>query len=603
LELFDDTGSCSVIPSPDSTLGAGLESMESMKRAALYARVSSDAQQKEGTIESQVAELKRQIAVAGHVLVKEYIDDGITGTLLERPALEQLRQDAKTALFDTIFFQAADRIAREAAHQTIIIGELVKYSKHIVIGGNRYEKTAEGKMTLQMLGIFSEFERAKIVERTTRGRLHKLRMGEMSSNGHRIFGYHYVKKTTTAPATLVINEKQAEVVRSIFEMFASGGYGLVNISRFLEERRVTTRTGRPQWDRGQIKFMLKNETYTGTRYYNRITAVTDANGEGKEVIRGKWVYRDRAEWIAVNVPAIVSRELFDKVQEKLRGHEERYCTPVTHYLLQGLVQCGFCGSRCSSSRRYHKVGQPSGKVSVYHRSVYRCNRQAQENMHDRTQIERCRNSQIGTHILEGQVFETIREIMLDPARLRRCIDGGGGLDDRSIARELARVASHIKGLHDERRRLIGLYAAEQMAGGEYISANRALDRDLERLTRRKAELAGMLRSPQHEDFVDASIRQFCASANARLSEATDFDANRQFLVGHVERVIYNRYNVTILGSIPVQSASGETKVQFRIKGEIDKVAVRKNAQRRRLKEEQGPPIVPSPVADEVTAIV
>jgi site-specific DNA recombinase len=132
----------------------------------------------------------------------------------------------------------------------------------------------------------------------------------MSSNGHRIYGYHYVRRTPTAPATLAINEEQAEVVRSIFEMFASGHYGLVNISRFLEEGRILTRTGRPQWNRDQIKSMLKNETYTGTRYYNRITAATEANREGNQVIRGKWVFRDRTEWIAINVPAIVSRGTF-----------------------------------------------------------------------------------------------------------------------------------------------------------------------------------------------------------------------------------------------------------------------------------------------------
>ena len=113
-----------------------------------------------------------------------------------------------------------------------------------------------------------------------------------------------------------------------------------------------------------------------------------------------------------------------------------------------------------------------------------------------------------------------------------------------------------------------------MAGEAYITANRALDRDLERLTREKAELVAALRSPLHEDFVDASVRQFCASAKARLQACADFDAKRQFLVGHVERVIYNRYKVTIAGSVPVQSASGETKLQFRIEGEIDQKAVR-----------------------------
>ena len=328
-----------------------------------------------------------------------------------------------------------------------------------------------------------------------------------------------------------------------------------------------------------FKFMLKNETYAGTRYFNRITRATDASREGRQLIRGRWVYRDLAEWIPVAVPAIVPRELFDTVHDKLRLHEERYCRPVTHYLLQGLVQCGVCGSRCSSSRGYHKVVRPSGRVCVYHRAAYRCNRRAQENMHDRTRIERCRNSEIGTHILEGKVFELIREIMLDPAKLRSCIETGGRLDDRSIARELARVAGAISALDEKRRHLINRYAAEQMTGEAYITANRALDSDLKRLTREKTELVAALQSPQHEDFVDASVRQFCASAKARFQACADFDAQRQFLVDHVERVIYDHYKVTIAGSVPVQAASGDSKLPFRIEGEIDQKAVRLGPQK------------------------
>jgi site-specific DNA recombinase len=547
-----------------------------MKRAVLYARVSTDAQQKEGTIESQVLELKRQIAAAGDVLVTDYIDDGYSGTLLDRPGLEELRRDVKANLFDAVYFLDTDRIARDVAYQTIILGELLKYGKQIIIKGKDYVNNPENKFTVTVLGAVAELERAKIIERTTRGRLHRLRMGELSSHGHRIYGYDYLRKTATAPAALLINEEQAPVVRSIFEMFASGRFGLVTISRSLEERRIPTRTGLTQWHRDSIKFMLKNETYAGTRYFNRITRATEAYREGSHVIPGRWVYRDRTEWIPVRVPPIVPRELFDQVHERLRLHEERYCRPVTHYLLQGLVQCGVCGSRCSSSRRYQKVLRPSGRLSVYHRAMYRCNRRARENMHDRTRIERCRNSEIGTHILEGKVFELIREIMLDPTKLRSCIDSGGRTDDRSIAQEMGRVAGETGALDEERRRLINRYAAEQMAGDDYIAANRALDRVLERLTREKAELVAALRSPQHEDFVDASVRQFCASAKARFQACADFDAKRQFLVGHVERVIYNRYKVTIAGSVP-QSASGETKLQFRIEGEIYRKTVRSPA--------------------------
>jgi site-specific DNA recombinase len=354
----------------------------------------------------------------------------------------------------------------------------------------------------------------------------------------------------------------------------------VNISRFLEEQRISTRTGRPHWHRDQIKFMLKNETYTGVRHYNRMRHATEANREGNEVIRGKWIFRDRAEWIAVNVPAIVSRELFDKVQERLSTHDQRYCKPATHYLLSGLVQCGVCGARCSSSRRYYKVVLPSGKVSVYHRAIYRCNRQAEEQIHDRTRIERCGNSRIGTHILEDKVFEMICETMLDPAKLRGCIEGAAGLDDRSLAQELAKVARRIGVIDQERRQLIDRYAADQMTGDEYISANRALDEKLGRLVREKAKLAASLRSPRQEDFLDASVRQFCANAHARLQACTDFDDKRQFLVGHVERVIYNRYDITIVGSVPVQSASGDAKLPFRIEGKIDIKAVRSSAGRK-----------------------
>jgi site-specific DNA recombinase len=202
-----------------------------------------------------------------------------------------------------------------------------------------------------------------------------------------------------------------------------------------------------------------------------MTAATEANRKGKQLIGGKYVYRDRAEWIAVKVPAIVSRELFDEVQEKLRQHKERYSTPVTHYLLSRLVQCGCCGGGCSTARGHHTKVQRSGKIVVYHQAAYRCTRKSAENNHDRKQIKRCPNSAISTHILEGKVFEMIREVMLDPARLRRCIDSGEGVDDERTARELARIAGQIKVLDDERRRIIDLYAAEKMAGDEYITAN------------------------------------------------------------------------------------------------------------------------------------
>jgi hypothetical protein len=106
------------------------------------------------------------------------------------------------------------------------------------------------------------------------------------------------------------------------------------------------------------------------------------------------------------------------------------------------------------------------------------------------------------------------------------VESRAGIDDRTTARELTRVAQRIGALDHDRRELISRYAADEMTRDEYITANRALDDRLERLVRAKAKLATALRPTHHEDFVDASIRQFCATAKARLQACSDFDANR-----------------------------------------------------------------------------
>jgi hypothetical protein len=92
------------------------------------------------------------------------------------------------------------------------------------------------------------------------------------------------------------------------------------------------------------------------------------------------------------------------------------------------------------------------------------------------------------------------------------------------------------------RRLIDQYAADKIAGEDYIKANRALDCELEWLIREKTRLAAALRSPNHEDFVDASVRQFCATTKARWYGCTNDEARRQFLLDFIEGVIFDRYN-------------------------------------------------------------
>jgi site-specific DNA recombinase len=227
-------------------------------RAALYARVSDELSAKEGTIESQVLALKKQIAAANHVLVKEYIDNGFSGPRFDRPALDQMRKDLKTNVFDVIYFHQADRIAREVVIQTIVIEEILKHRKRLVINGKDFEKNPENNFTMQILGSVAELERAKIIERTTRGRQYRLSQGQLMGAGTNTFGYDYIRKTQGTLPRMVVNKDEAAIVRHVFEMYADTPIGLNKLAMKLEEDGFTTKKGGKLWRASFLKVMLEN---------------------------------------------------------------------------------------------------------------------------------------------------------------------------------------------------------------------------------------------------------------------------------------------------------------------------------------------------------
>jgi DNA invertase Pin-like site-specific DNA recombinase len=310
--MLDDTRSGVVLPSSDST-GSGVYGIDSrhMKRAALYAPVSGDLQAKEGTIESQVLVLKKQIAAAGHVLVKEYLDNGFSGPRFDRPALNEMRKDVKTDLFDVIYFHDADRIAREVTIQTIIIEEILKHRKQLIINGKDYVKNPENKFTLTVLGAVAELERAKIIERVTRGKQLRLEQGQLLGCGVHTFGYDYIRKSPNSRPQMIIS------VRYVFETYANEQIGLDRIARRLEDMGLT-KTAKNLWRRSFLKTMLGNETYLGVKYFNTMRCIREYANPIYDIKHStlKRINRSREDWIGVEVPAIISRELFDRVQAR-----------------------------------------------------------------------------------------------------------------------------------------------------------------------------------------------------------------------------------------------------------------------------------------------
>ena len=128
----------------------------------------------------------------------------------------------------------------------------------------------------------------------------------------------------------------------------------------------------------------------------------------------------------------------------------------------------------------------------------------------------------------------------------------------------------------EKQHSINRYAAGALTKEAYITLNLSLDAEIHRLRKRKARIAKELDEAAANDLVQESIREYCLRTKERLDRCTTFDMTRQFLVDHVQRIIYLRDKVTLVGSVPVRRGrfQAPTPAQFRIEGELDRKAIR-----------------------------
>ena len=143
-------------------------------RAALYARVSTEAQADRGTIGSQLALLREHIAAAGDELVGEYVDDGQSGARLDRPGLDALRDAAEAGLVERVWVLSPDRLARAYAYQVLVLDELDRFGVTVAFTDSPGLAAGDPQATLltQVQGVIAEYERAKLLERVRRGRRH-----------------------------------------------------------------------------------------------------------------------------------------------------------------------------------------------------------------------------------------------------------------------------------------------------------------------------------------------------------------------------------------------------------------------------------------------
>src|SRR3954464_8352422 len=230
-------------------------------RVAIYARVSGEQQAKEDTISSQLEKLTQRVASDALECDPElrFVDDGYSGTILARPGLERLRDQAAAGAIDRLYLLDPDRLSRKYAYQVLIMEELTRCGVEVVFLRNPVGRGPEADLLLQVQGMIAEYERAKILERCRRGKQHAARRGSVNVLSGAPYGYRYVgKHEGGGEARYQILAEEARVVRKIFEWVGQERCSIGEVCRRLRLPVTPSRTGKPAWDPSVVWAPLKN---------------------------------------------------------------------------------------------------------------------------------------------------------------------------------------------------------------------------------------------------------------------------------------------------------------------------------------------------------
>jgi site-specific DNA recombinase len=336
-----------------------MDTSKDLLRVALYARVSSDEQKEGHTIDSQITELRQFAAQREWPVITVYADEAWSGAALARPKLDQMRDDARKGSFDAVIINDVDRLARDVTHLGIIKRDLERSGVRVIFRKIPSENSPTQNLLVNMLGSFAEFEREMILDRTRRGRLHKVETRQQFIGAIAAFGCRYTPGTQTNPSgKLSINPQEAATVRQMFTLVDREGLSARDVALRLTRDRLPTRKGGKVWQRSSVLRVLRGTIYTGTWYYNKHKFYPKDSQFARSALPEKKSLRQRprGEWIPVALPkelAIISLSRWERVQRQLDRNRAFSRRNSKHeYLLSSLVRCGGCqGPFCGNPSR------------------------------------------------------------------------------------------------------------------------------------------------------------------------------------------------------------------------------------------------------------
>lgn len=308
-----------------------------MKNAAVYIRVSTEDQAREGySLDAQLKAIKKYAQNNNMIIEPEFIfkDEGISGRKAEkRPAFMDMIKQAKSKpkKFDVILVHKFDRFSRNR-EDSIVYKSMLKKEYGINVISISEPLDPDDKMSVIMeafLEAMAEYYSLNLSSEVKKGQLEKHSKGELQARPS--FGYCVENNK------LVINKKEAQIVKLIFEQFAYENKSMMNIARNINNLGIKTKNGN-KFENRSIYFILNNPVYIGKLTYTpgkRKTYTYDPNNINSVIVNGKH-------------KPIIDINLWNDVQNKL-AKNEKWKKPHQHiddnpkYWAKGLIRCKDCG--------------------------------------------------------------------------------------------------------------------------------------------------------------------------------------------------------------------------------------------------------------------
>jgi site-specific DNA recombinase len=522
-------------------------------RVAVYARVSTVRQERDQTIDSQLEALRGWAAGHAYELKREhvYLDEGYSGSRLDRPALDRLRDAAREGEFDAVGVYTPDRLARRYAYQVVLLEEFRKAGCPVEFVHRPISDDPHDQLLLQIQGAVAEYERALLGERFRRGKLQKARAGHWVA-GQAPYGYRYVAAQDGVPAHLEVDDAEAAVVRQLHRWLVDERMTVRQILKRLAAGPVRPRSGKRLWSNSVVHSILSDPVYTGTGYANRHVFVVPRKPRSAGPRAGTPTCRQRRpreEWIPIRVPAIIDEATYQDSRSQLaRNSALSFRNNTRHdYLLRCLLTCRTCGLAMfgvtrydGSKRREYRYYTCHGKDTVA-----------------RDRACRCTQSPAKVDELDAAVWGHLRALLEDPAALAARFEELARASEEKDCEGAAvqRWETQLQRLGREEQRLLDAYQAEVV--------------DLAELKARREQIRGrrqvlMIQRDQEQRLQAerraaksawSDLEAFCRRVRSRLDEAT-FAERQRILQLLIERVIVGEDSLEIRHVIPLGHADG-----------------------------------------------